>query len=215
GGVVAEAIAGYEASVEERLRQAEVEKAQSQIKALEERKRRRLRLGLATAALAVLALVVGSAYLWHRQQVAREQALDADLRRTAELSDAFDADLDRAAKLRDTARWAEARNALQQAEDRLEEGGTEEQQRHLERARAGLALASELDRIYRDNAVIVDGQFNLRGAEKDYAEAVRTRGLGAVGEDPKAVAARVRASPVRARVLAALEDWAAMTKDPE
>src|SRR5262249_37808437 len=70
-GVVAEAIAAYQASVEERLRQAEVEKAQSQIKALEERKRRRLRLGLATAALAVLALVVGSVYLWHRQQVAR------------------------------------------------------------------------------------------------------------------------------------------------
>jgi eukaryotic-like serine/threonine-protein kinase len=200
-GEVARAVETYQAGVQERLRQAEVEKAQAQIKAREERKRRRLRLGLATAALAVLALVVGSVYRWHRQRVARDLA--------------FNADLGRAVELRDAALWGEAGKTLQQAEDRLDEGGSEEQRRHLERARADLALAFELVRIRLDKAVLVDGQFNLRGVEKAYAEAFRTGGLGAVGEEAEVVAARVRASAVQTHLLAALEDWVATTEDSE
>src|SRR5205823_8173599 len=50
---------------------------------------------------------------------------------------------------------------------------------------------------------------------KDYAGAFRTGGLGEVGEGPEAVAERVRASAVKAHLVAALDDWAATTTDSE
>jgi tetratricopeptide (TPR) repeat protein len=68
-GLVAEHLAVYQARVQERLRRAEVERAEAQVKAREERKRRRLQLGLA-AALLVLAVSGGGAALWYQQQEA-------------------------------------------------------------------------------------------------------------------------------------------------
>jgi serine/threonine-protein kinase len=66
-GAVAERLAAYQAEVQERLRRAEVERAEAQVKAMEERKRRRL-----TAALAVLVLLMvalgGGAVWWQQQQ---------------------------------------------------------------------------------------------------------------------------------------------------
>jgi hypothetical protein len=56
-GVVAQAWADYQAGVQERLRRAELERAQAQVKAAQESKRRRLALGL--AACSVLLVVVG------------------------------------------------------------------------------------------------------------------------------------------------------------
>ncbi len=56
-GAVAAAVAAYQAGVQERLRQAEMERAQAEIKAAEERKRRRLTLALAAS---LLLLVVGA-----------------------------------------------------------------------------------------------------------------------------------------------------------
>lgn len=65
-GEVAQAIASYQTAVRERLRQAEIERAASQVKVAEERKRRRI--SLAFAGVAVLFLVAaGSAGLWYYQ----------------------------------------------------------------------------------------------------------------------------------------------------
>jgi eukaryotic-like serine/threonine-protein kinase len=158
-------------------------------------------LGLATAVLVVVALVAGGTYRWHQQREARDRG--------------FDADLTWAAELREGDRWDDADRTLQQAEDRLEGGGAEEQRGRLERARADLTLAKRLDGIRLDKAVVAGGRFNYRGAEKGYEEAFREGELGTAGEDPEAVAARVRASAVQARLVAALDDWAATTADPQ
>src|SRR5262249_13527460 len=63
-GAVAQAVADYRAGVEERLRQAELERAEARVKAVEERKRRKV---TRTLAAAVLLLVVGTAgaVLWY------------------------------------------------------------------------------------------------------------------------------------------------------
>src|SRR5262249_37462290 len=68
-GLVAEAVAAYQARVQERLRQAELRQAQAQVQVAEERKRRRLTLALAGAVLLLL-LGVGVAGWWQQQQQA-------------------------------------------------------------------------------------------------------------------------------------------------
>jgi hypothetical protein len=76
-GEVAEAVAMHQARVQERLRQAELERTQAQVKAAEEGKRRRLALALA-ATLLVLVTGAAGAGLWYQHQEAvwaEEQAL--------------------------------------------------------------------------------------------------------------------------------------------
>jgi tetratricopeptide (TPR) repeat protein len=107
---VAEAVAAYQAKVQERLRQAELGRAQAQVKAREERKRRRLALALAGAVLLLLG-VVGAAGWWYQQQQAQravEQAeRDADNARQAlrqeQAAGAVQAALGEAMKLRERA----------------------------------------------------------------------------------------------------------------
>jgi serine/threonine protein kinase len=64
--LVAQRISAFQAGVQERLRQAELERAQAQVKAGEERKRRRLTVWLTSAVVALLAL--GVCGLWWLQQ---------------------------------------------------------------------------------------------------------------------------------------------------
>ncbi len=65
--VVAGRMTAYLAGVQERLRQAELERAAAQVKAAEERKRRRLAVGLAAAVLALVLLAAGGG-AWFLQQ---------------------------------------------------------------------------------------------------------------------------------------------------
>jgi hypothetical protein len=76
-GVVADAVAAHQAQVQERLRQAEVARAQAQVKAAEERKRRRLTLALA-ALVAVLLGGGGAAGWWYQQEQARRALEEAE-----------------------------------------------------------------------------------------------------------------------------------------
>src|SRR5207253_1436796 len=69
-GEVAQAVTAYQRSVVERLRQAEVGRAQAQVKAEEERKHRRLTLGLAVAVLALVLGAGGGGWALHQQRQA-------------------------------------------------------------------------------------------------------------------------------------------------
>jgi eukaryotic-like serine/threonine-protein kinase len=70
-GVVATAVATYQAGVQERLRQAELERAAAEARAAAERRARRLTAGLAAAALLLVVGGGGGAWAWQRQ---RQQA---------------------------------------------------------------------------------------------------------------------------------------------
>ena len=73
GGVVAGAVAQYQAAMLERMQQAEIDKAAALVKIREERKRRRVSLALAAAV--VLLIVGGSAgALWYQGERARQDA---------------------------------------------------------------------------------------------------------------------------------------------
>jgi serine/threonine-protein kinase len=123
-GEVAEYVAGYQAKVQERLRQAEVERTAALVKAAEERKRRRLTLGLA-ALVAVVLVGSGAAGFWYQQQQAERE------RRLGEAEKGIELTLNEATKLldrglthvADPSAWettlAAARAALQQAQTLL------------------------------------------------------------------------------------------------
>ena len=73
-GVVAEAVARYQTALQERMKQAEIDKAAAlRSRYDEERKRRRVSLALA-AALLVLIVGGGSGALWYQGEMARQNA---------------------------------------------------------------------------------------------------------------------------------------------
>jgi WD40 repeat protein/serine/threonine protein kinase len=76
-GAVAEAVTAYQVGVQERLRQAEVERAAAGVKAKEERKRRRLAVGAgATIMLATLGALAGLSYFTAELQAERNTVRD-------------------------------------------------------------------------------------------------------------------------------------------
>jgi tetratricopeptide (TPR) repeat protein/tRNA A-37 threonylcarbamoyl transferase component Bud32 len=72
-GLVAEAVAAYQAQVQERLKQAEVARARTEVKMSEERKRRRLSLALMGALLLLLSAGAGFG-LWYQNHLAQQEA---------------------------------------------------------------------------------------------------------------------------------------------
>jgi serine/threonine-protein kinase len=213
-GAVATRLATYLTAVEERLRRAEVEKAAAQARAEEarttaraERRARRLTLGLAAAVLAIAAsLTVGG--LWLQGQQAEEA------RRAAALRQHVAVGLAQAVRLRQGAQFQESRELLEQLQQRLEPDGAADLREQVEKALADTALAKRLDSArLRVLTLVRGGGFDSAAAEKEYAAAFQEAGLGKPDDDAATVAARVRASAVRAELLAALDDWAGMTRD--
>jgi tetratricopeptide (TPR) repeat protein/serine/threonine protein kinase len=213
-GAVAARLAAYLAAVQERLRQAELEKAAAQARAEEarataraERRARRLTLGLAAAVLAVVAsLTVGG--LWLQRQQAEEARLAAALRQDVA------AGLAQAVRLRRDSQFQESRDLLEQVRQRLGPDGPADLRDQVGRALAGTELARRLDAARRRSLREAgNGKPDLAGAQQEYAAALREAGLGQQREKVEVVAARVRASAVREEVVAALDDWAGMAGD--
>jgi tetratricopeptide (TPR) repeat protein len=209
---VAERLTAYLSEVQERLRRAEVEKAAAQAKAEEararvqaERRARRLTVGLAAAVLAVLAvLAVGG--LWLQRQQAEEARQAESLRRDVE------ALLAQAIGFRQGAHFKEAGELLGQAQQRLGPDGAADLREQVDQALADTELARRLDAARQRALTVVEGwKANDAGTEQEYAAVLKEAGLGQEGEDAGVVAARVRASAVRAEVVDALDDWATVT----
>ncbi len=104
-GVVAEAVARYQADLQQRIQQAEIARAAALVKAAEERKRRRMSLAL-TAALVLLTAGSSAFALWYQAESSRQRRHTSELalRRqylTEEVSTALaDAEAHRAALLK-------------------------------------------------------------------------------------------------------------------
>jgi serine/threonine-protein kinase len=205
GSVVAARLAEHLAAVQERLRRAEVGQARAEARAEGERTRRRLAVGLGAAFLAVVALGSGTLLLVQRHQA--EQA-----REQARRQQAAESALARAADLKQQGRWAEALAVLEQARQRLDEHDREVS-RAIQRAVGELELVGRLEKVRLGAASATRGSFTRAQADRAYEREFRAAGLGGPDEPPEAVAERVRASGVRAALVAALDAWAVTTKD--
>ncbi len=199
GGAVAKAVSAYQAGVQERLRTAELGKAAAQAKAQEERKRRKVLVGLAAAILAAVVFAGGGGWYYQQQR--------------AELRHGVEAGLKRAGELQEKEKWKEARAVLLEAEDRLDATGPADLRRRVTQAQADLDIVDRLDAIRLRMATIVEGKMDYAGADRDYGLLFQEIGIGAAGEDPREVAARVQKSSVRPRLVVAFDVWAAATDD--
>jgi serine/threonine-protein kinase len=163
------------------------------------------------AALLVLALLATGGGVWLvRQQVERRAEA---ARQDQELRKEVGRALDQAVSFRKRFDFHKARELLAQAGKRLEPAGPDDLRRRVDQARADLDLAARLDairlrRVTRVEERFSNAYFSNTEADRDYEAAFREAGLGKVHDDAEAVAERVKASAVRGRLVAALDDWA-------
>jgi serine/threonine-protein kinase len=168
----------------------------------------------AAALLATALVLVGLASgggMWLVQQRAERRAEAA--RHDAELRNDVGTAVAQAVSLRKAFHFREARQLLEQARQRLGPAGPDDLRRRVDQGRADLDLAEHLDAARFLGETPVEGKFDPAGAEPLYAVAFAEAGLGREEDDSAAVAARVRESAVSAEIVAALDDWAGITRD--
>jgi serine/threonine-protein kinase len=224
-GVVAEAVAAYQAQVQQRLQQAEVARAQALVKVQEERKRRRVTLALATA---VVVLLLGGSITggWYLQEAAQQQ------RRLGEAQQGIEASLTEASKLREVglqqvdnpSAWgvtlAAARTALEHArtlltqEPDLAETGLAQQMRQGQAELEGDAkdwrLLSVFDQVRLEQSQwdVERSRFKRAESYPRMAKALSDYGLAIGDLEPSQAVGRLRQRPpvVQKQLLALLEE---------
>jgi serine/threonine-protein kinase len=161
---------------------------------------------LAAAMLLVLGGVSGGLWwAWQRAEQARQRE---------EQERAVQGILDEVAESLRHGKLPEARAALGRAEGRVAGGGPADLRRRVQQMRDDLDLVDALDRIRLRAAAVVEGKLDYASADRGYAAEFQERGLAEEGEDPQAVADRLRGSAVRAQLVAALDHWAVVTDHP-
>ncbi len=145
-----------------------------------------------------------------------------------------EADLSESERLRDRGELNVSAAALERAKDRLREFVPRALHDRLSTAFDNLELVTRLDGIRTERTLIKPRRD--RGAEqilsvtstleddpaqsssapaRTYEDIFRQARIGAPGDDPAVVAARVRASQVRGALVAALDDWSACATDQD
>jgi serine/threonine-protein kinase len=217
---VADRVTTYRASVQERLRTAEIERAAAQARAAEESKRRRLAVAL-TCAVVLLALL-GAGGTWglahsraiHQERTQRAYHEADTLRARAQAAPPGEASL---------AKWDEALIAARYAEDLLAQGlissGMEGPVRQLratlesEAATAHQQVeAGERDRRLVERLADIrtqkEDEFDSDETEANYARAFKNYGVDIVALPVEEAAAQLRTRPsLAADLAAALDDW--------
>ncbi|HTU92299.1 MAG TPA: tetratricopeptide repeat protein, partial [Gemmataceae bacterium] len=219
-GVVAERLASSQAELRERLRQAELQRARAEVKALEERKRRRL---LALMGLTAFVLAVGGVATWWQwrakadgevaEALGQARSLWEQARSDALAASDYDKALAAAQRANEIANAGAASAAMRrQAEELLREV----QQETAEAAKDRRLLAASLEvhsprevpKYSRDDKGMMM-TLTEPTMEDQFASAFREWGLNVDSVKTTEAAARVKARPaVVTEIIAALDEWA-------
>jgi tetratricopeptide (TPR) repeat protein len=217
GRSVAAEVAALRAAAEERARRAELERAQAEVRAAEQRKRRRVQLALA-GSVAALLIAAGAGLWWADRQAAgraAEQRVAAARNR-----EALAVALDQAevGLRKPNPAYGEIDAALTQAEHRLRaEGATDEDRGRYEELARARRLLDRLDEIDKSRWAIAGGRFYLdgRAAREQYPLALRDYGLDVAAAAPSVLAEQVWRSPVASRLARTLEEWLLVGGGPD
>jgi eukaryotic-like serine/threonine-protein kinase len=76
-----------------------------------------------------------------------------------------------------------------------------------------LRTVTELAAVRMQRTLAITGDFDPKASADRYAEILRTAGLVETGDDPDRIAARIAASPIRAAIVEALDDWVLCSRD--
>jgi len=216
-GEVATAIAQYLAAAEARARQAELERARAQTRATEERKRRRVQLALAASLLALVALAGVGAWWWQQQAIEQERrdlAQHADeARRQERVRVTVEGLLQQVQELRKRGLFKQAETLLTEADRCLEADTDAELRLAVGVARGDLKFLATLDRIRQEKAIPIDGQLRAENAGPKYAAAFREFGWDFDKGTEAELIARLRQTPQRDELIAALDDWILVEQD--
>jgi serine/threonine-protein kinase len=165
-------------------------------------------VAVAAGTLVLVGLLAGGLWLiTDRAAAAREVAAERDAMERAAAEDLRDM-----VALLKSSSWPEARAAAERARGRLGNQGSSDLRRLLDQGTRELQLAVRLEeiRLYR----AYSGQLSVFVQPDEYEEAFRAAGLGQVGDDPEAVADRIRASNIPVAMVAALDHWSVCTSNP-
>jgi serine/threonine-protein kinase len=224
-GEVADGMTAYLESVEARLRQAELERAQAQVKAIEERKRHRLTLALAASVLLTVLLGGGGyGWLWRQREAKRAETarrVDEALEKAAVLRGRA-----AAAAVNDLSMWVQAQSEVRRAEDLLDQGDADpalrervaevsdelessraDAQRRADDAVAERRLVARLEAIRGERHERRDWGHDWEGMDRAYAEAFRDFGLDLDVVEPEEAGARLAGRRATAEIAAALDQW--------
>jgi tetratricopeptide (TPR) repeat protein len=213
-GVVARTMTNYRASVTERLRAAELERATAQTKAVAERKARRLTLALA-GALVTLLLLVGCAWFWLERERAQKRIV-AESEAEQHIQEAIHLrDRGRAAPVEELTAWTEALAAARRAVHRLKSGDTdpvlrtraEELLAKLVRELKDRQMLAKLEEIRLHKSELKDNQFDVQGAAREYAAAFRDYGIDVENLPTGPAGARIGQCAIARELVASLDDW--------
>jgi serine/threonine-protein kinase len=228
---VAEAMQRYFDDVQERLRQAEVARAEAQVKAQEERKRRRITAYLAAAVLATVGIGIAAYVAVSQQRQARQQQTAQVIKEA--LSEARTLQKQARGLREEPARavpiW---QAALARADQAVTVGGkwpgdeelaTEirslltELRAEVEEAEKDRVMLERLDRardleheLQEDDFIrIKNPRYFVFGqaAAPAYATAFREYGIDVASLSAEEAVARIRARPIHFRLAVGLDDW--------
>lgn len=235
---VAEAVAVYQHRVQQRLREAELQRAAAEALTAEEKRRRRVWILLgAVALLAVVGFgMVTSMEARRRAEirlyteqieiaVGRAEDRRASLHRL--LADAtpggwrYLQDRPTEWRVRIGSALADLRNAKTLA-NRSGEHLASELWGRIFALETGLARDSEereialrLEKLRLESAVLEGTDFSHNKTKQSYAAELTDAGFPVLSESPTEVARLLKASPLRERLVVALEDWASVPQDRE
>jgi serine/threonine-protein kinase len=199
-GEVAAALAAYQSGLQEKLRQADVERAAAQAREAEARQRaraeRKARQRAIALAVIVLVLLIGggaAGFVVYRQAAEKEAE---HTRQQAEARVAVGAALDQAASWLKEGRARETEAALVQAEKRLDEAKEETLQHRLDRLRKDLDMVKALANTYSKGTTAAD-----------FRRAFQNHGLAVGTMDAAAIVQEVQGSFIREQLLDGLDGW--------
>ena len=211
-GQVCERITAYLAGVQERLRKADLARAEAQAHAEEERKRRKLALALAATVMALVTVGGAGVAIYFQQRRAQANRLELALRDVHLLRDQAGADPEG-----DPAKWHSALEAVKRAQDLL--GPLIDATSHREATELAEQVAAAAQAADRD-AVLLRKAVDIRSADAEdpsgsiteaaYTRAFREAGLDVDALGPDAAGSMIRARPagVALPLAAALDYWA-------
>jgi serine/threonine-protein kinase len=168
----------------------------------------RRRPGVAAALVGSVFVIAaaGGAALWFiTDRAATTRAVQADLKEVTDAEHRSD--------------WTGASAALGRAKARLGNRSIAYLHGEMDQDAQDLELAHLLGSAELNRFSLMEGRYSRRfdkvHANAAYTDAFRRSGIGSTGDDPGAVAARIRQSNIKAALVDALDDWALCVADPQ